>query len=199
MTELIGIREAARRLGVSDTAVHKAIKAGRVTVAGRTPTSNRPLVAWPQVQQDWLANSDTTKRTHVGSKGSPRRAADPEPEVQLATNTQDEQPAVGGDSLPGRAVQGPSLAQSRAVKEAYLARLAKLEFEQKSGKLIDADEVKVRAFKLARNARDALLTMPDRLAPILASSTDVQEIHRLMLEDIERTCQRLADGALTTA
>jgi hypothetical protein len=198
MTELIGIREAARRLGVSDTAVHKAIKAGRVTVAGRTPTSNRPLVAWPQTQDDWLANSDTAKRTHVGSKGSPRRAADPEPAVPLATNTQDEQPAVGGDALPGRAVQGPSLAQSRAVKEAYLARLAKLDFEQKIGKLIEADEVKVRAFKLARNARDALLTMPDRLAPVLASTTDVQEIHRLMIEDIERTCQRLADGALTT-
>ena len=194
--ELIGIREAARRLGVSDTAVHKAIKAGRVTVAGRTPTSNRPLVAWPQTQDDWLANSDQTKRSHVGSRGSPRREADPVPQVQLATSARpdevpDDAPAVG------RTPTGPSYAQSRAIREAYQARLAKLEFEERSGKLIDANEVKVRAFKLARGARDALLTLPDRLAPILASSTDVQEIHRLLLEDIERTCRQIAEEAAT--
>ena len=195
--ELIGIREAARRLGVSDTAVHKAIKAGRVKIAGRTPTSQRPLVAWPQTQDDWLANSDPTKRSHVGSQGSPRRAADPAPAVQLATSSRPDETqeptvtAAASDAPRG----APSYAQSRAVREAYQARLAKLEFEERSGKLIDADQVKVRAFKMARSARDALLTLPDRLAPILASSTDVQEIHRLLLDDIERTCQRIATEA----
>lgn len=199
MSELISIREAARRLGVSDTAVHKAIKAGRVTVAGRTPSSDRPLVEWPQVQGDWLANSDTSKRSHVGSKGSPRRADDPPPQVQLATNTEDDQ-SPPMDAAPSKPLQGgPSLAQSRAVKEAYLARLAKLDYEQKIGKLIEADEVKVRAFKLARNARDAMLTLPDRLAPVLASETDVQAVHRLLLEDIERTCQRIAQDAQKAA
>lgn len=198
--ELIGIREAARRLGVSDTAVHKAIKAGRVQIASRTEKSGRPLVAWPQAQADWLANSDASKRSHVGSKGSPRREADPQPKVKLATSARpdegteaDEQPQVSA------AASGPSYAQSRAVREAYQARLAKLEFEERSGKLIDASEVKVRAFKMARSARDALMTLPDRLAPILASSTDVQEVHKLLLEDIERTCKRIAFEAAAAA
>lgn len=200
MSELIGIREAARRLGVSDTAVHKAIKAGRVTIAARTPTSNRPLVAWPKVQDDWMENSDQAKRSHVGSRGSPKREADPEPEVKLATSGRPdeapEQPTAAASDAPRGA---PSYAQSRAVREAYQARLAKLEFEERSGKLIDADQVKVRAFKMARSARDALLTLPDRLAPILASSTDVQEIHRLLLDDIERTCQRISSEATSAA
>lgn len=196
MAELISIREAARRLGVSDTAVHKAIKAGRVTIAGRTEASQRPLLSWPQAEQDWHANSDGAKRTHVGSRGSPRRAADPEPERPLVVNTRmEEAQPPAQDDAPARVSAAPSYAQSRAVREAYQARLAKLEFEERSGKVIDADQVKVRAFKLARSARDALLTIPDRLAPILASSTDVQEIHRLLLEDIERTCQQLANEA----
>lgn len=191
--ELIGIREAARRLGVSDTAVHKAIKAGRVNIAGRTETSQRPLVAWPQTQDDWLANSDGSKRSHIGSTGSPRRAADPAPEVDLPVSSRPDQgnePDVQQHATTVSAA--PSYAQSRAIREAYQARLSKLEFEEKSGKLIDANEVKVRAFRMARNARDALMTLPDRLAPILASSTDVHEVHKLLLEDIERMCKRIA-------
>lgn len=82
MSELIGVREAARRLGVSDTAVHKAIKKGRVTVAGHTETSGRPLLAWPQVAEDWVGNSDPTKRSHVGPQT--RRA--PPPVVALGVS-----------------------------------------------------------------------------------------------------------------
>lgn len=208
MSELIGIREAARRLGVSDTAVHKAIKAGRVTVAGRTEKSDRPLVAWPQVETDWLANSDSSKRSHVGGTGkSPARekyAGTAKPSVKLPTSDQPDQvetpkATVGGDSLNSGQGTGPSFAQSRAVREAYQARLAKLEYEERSGKLVDAAEVKVRAFKMARSARDALMTLPDRMAPILASSTDVVEVHRLMTEDIERLCRRIADEAAEAA
>lgn len=194
MTELIGIREAARRLGVSDTAVHKAIKAGRVTIAGRTETSQRPLVAWPQIETDWLANSDTQKRSHVGSKGSPRRAADPEPTTKLATSSRpDEAPApeaapVGGDALPGRGT-GPSYAQSRAIREAYQARLAKLEFEQKSGKLVDADEVKITWFKHIKSAQTRIMGVPaackTRVPDLpLAVIATIEAIVREAMEDL---------------
>ena len=207
--ELISVRECARRLGVSDTAVHKARKAGRITVASTTP-EGWPLVAWPQARDDWGANSDATKRTHVGATGtSPARAkyATTPAEVKLPTRAQtlagDIDPADAESPSPGRpaaAVQGPSLAQSKAIREAYLARLAKLEYEEKTGKLVNAEDVKARAFKMAREARDAMLTLPDRLAPILASLTDVQEIHRVMREDIERTCADIAKKAtLATA
>lgn len=200
MSELIGIREAARRLGVSDTAVHKAIKAGRVKVASRNPNNDRPLVAWPEVQRDWLANSDASKRSHVGSTGSPARAKDPPPRVPLATSAApDSAPEQVQDEPAQRTGAAPSYAASRAVREAYQARLARLDFEERSGRLVDADQVKVRAFKMARSARDALMGLPDRLAPILASSTDVQEVHRLLLEDIERTCQRIAQEASQAA
>lgn len=214
--ELIAIREAARRLGVSDTAVRKAITAGRVTVAGRTESSGRPLLAWPQCADDWVGNSDATKRTHYGSQGSPRRAdpvaapaevvlptrgevlglserAAPAPAPAPATA---ENPAPPDDAPIGRpAPSAPSLAQSKAVREAYMARLAKLEYEREIGKLVDADSVRVRAFNAARAARDALQTMPDRLAPLLAGATDVQEVRRLLDDDIAMVCARIADAA----
>lgn len=189
MSELIGIREAARRLGVSDTAVHKAIKAGRVTIAGRTETSNRPLVAWPQVQTDWMANSDTQKRSHVGSKGSPRRAADPAPEVPLAVSSRpDEAPApeVPADAAPAKSA-GPSYAQSRAVREAYQARLAKLEFEQKSGKLVDADEVKVAWFKHIKAAQTRIMGVP------AACKTRVPDLPLVVVATIEAVVREVME------
>lgn len=186
MSELIGIREAARRLGVSDTAVHKAIKAGRVTVAGRTETSQRPLVAWPQTQDDWLANSDGSKRSHVGSTGSPRRAADPVPRVALPVSARpDEAPAQEApmtDAPAGRQ-QGPSYAQSRAIREAYQARLSKLEYEQKSGKLVDADDVKVRWFKMITAAKTRILGIP------AACKTRVADLPLSVVSAIDLVCR----------
>src|SRR6185436_11827767 len=54
---------------------------------------------------------------------------------------------------------GSTYAQSRAVRELYLARLAKIEFEERSGKLISRDEVTVAAFTKARTVRDNLLNI----------------------------------------
>src|SRR5689334_13581977 len=45
---------------------------------------------------------------------------------------------------------GVTYAQSRAVRESYLARLAKIEFENRSGKLVSRDEVAIAAFTKAR-------------------------------------------------
>jgi hypothetical protein len=186
MSELIGIREAARRLGVSDTAVHKAIKAGRVHIASRTEKSGRPLVAWPQTQDDWLANSDAAKRSHVGSRGSPRREADPEPAMKLKTNMQPEevQQAEGIIADGQRVSAAPSYAQSRAIREAYQARLSKLEFEEKSGRLVEIEKVKAEAFKVARMVRDGLLNLPDRISHELAHETDPARAHKLLSDEI---------------
>lgn len=192
MAELIAIRETARRLGVSDTAVQKAIRAGRVFVHSRNPQNNRPLMAWPQVRDDWIANSTAAKRSHVGSRGAPDRA-DERPEVPLVTsNRMDEQ------KVPGEAVSksGPGYAQSRAVREAYMARLAKLEFEERSGKLVEIEKVKASAFKVARTIRDGLLNMPDRVAAELAHETDPVMVHQLLTAEIRTTLEALAQPSL---
>lgn len=200
MSELIGIREAARRLGVSDTAVHKAIKTGRVTVASRTPGSNRPLLAWPQAQSDFIGNSTTAKRSHVGSRGSPVRAADPPPQIPLATSDRmDEQQLPGAVSEPGGSgagVAGPTYAQSRAIREAYQARLSKLEFEARSGRLVEVDKVKADAFKVGRTIRDGLLNLPDRIAHELAHENDPTRIHLRLTAEIRRVLEELKPPAV---
>jgi hypothetical protein len=77
---------------------------------------------------------------------------------------------VKGEAPP--ASNGPDYNVSRAVREAYTARLAKLEYEEKTGKLIDAEKVKTTWFNTLRIVRDRILQIPDRMTAILMAETD---------------------------
>ena len=87
---------------------------------------------------------------------------------------------------------GPSYAQSRAVRELYLARLAKIEFEERSHKLVSRDEVKVAAFSMARTVRDSLLNIPDRIAAMLAAESDPTRVHHILTEELRRALIELS-------
>ena len=52
----------------------------------------------------------------------------------------------------------------------YAARLAKLEFEERTGKLLNADEVKVKHFNLARLLRDRIQQIPRKVAPQIVAA-----------------------------
>jgi hypothetical protein len=88
-----------------------------------------------------------------------------------------------------------SYAGSRAAREGYNARLARLEFEQKSGKLVDADGVRAHLFAIGRRARETMLGVADRLAPVLAGISDPAEIHRLLTEEITRALAELTSSS----
>ena len=88
-------------------------------------------------------------------------------------------------------------AKARAVREHYQARLAKLEFEEKTGTLIRADEVKVAAFNLFRQFRDHLLNLPDRLAAILAAESEAAKVYQILSEEIRKSLNEFADHGAT--
>ena len=88
----------------------------------------------------------------------------------------------------------PSFAQSRAIREAYAARLTRLEFDQRSGKLIDKAELKMKLAKLHMAVRDSLRTIPDRVAPIVAAETDQAKIHAMLLKEIGQALEGLGNA-----
>lgn len=84
-----------------------------------------------------------------------------------------------------------SYAQSKAKREEFQAKLAELDYMKRIGSLGDLDAMGREAFKVARQVRDSLFTMPDRLAPILAAEREVASVHALLLEEITRVCNEL--------
>jgi hypothetical protein len=165
----------AKYRGVSHTAVSKAARTGRITlVNGRVD----PVTA----DRDWKRNSEPVP--HGG---------------QIVG---EDTPAPGRE-VPGKGAQpGPrdpetaTFARSRALRETVKARLANLEYDQKRGKLVDAEEVRSHFYKLARAARDMLHSIPDRLAPRLVGETDSHKIHTMITEEIDRVSAAIADAAV---
>jgi phage terminase Nu1 subunit (DNA packaging protein) len=92
-----------------------------------------------------------------------------------------------------------SYATSRAEKERFNAELARLKFEEQSGKLIDAAEVQDQAFKLGRTVRDQLLSLPDRVAAELAGEDNAFKIHQRLTEEIRRALESFKVEELSVA
>lgn len=85
-------------------------------------------------------------------------------------------------------------AQSRAIKEAYHARLAKLSYEEKSGALVRTDNVKIAWFNILRVMRDRLLNMPDRMAPLLSAETEPKQVRELLDAELRLVLDDAADA-----
>lgn len=103
------------------------------------------------------------------------------------------------EAAAGRASEreGLDLVQERAALAKAQREKLQREAAEAARELIRATEVRAAWFRLTRGARDALLHMPDRIAPILASETDAAEVHALLLAEVERTCHRLAQEPTT--
>lgn len=176
---LISQREYARRRGVSHSAVQRAVKAGRIsTVDGKIDPA--------QADREWRENTDQSKpRNRI--TGSPKQARVPgEPSEPMEFGAADA--SHGGNGA------ATGYAKARAAREVYQAQLAKLDLDRRRGLLVRADEVRVGAFNMARKARDQLIALPERVAPILAATEDPAEVRRILEEEIERICQEIADA-----
>jgi hypothetical protein len=92
-----------------------------------------------------------------------------------------------GGAAPG------GFAQAKTAEMIYRARLRKLEYETRSGKFLQADEVKVTWFKIARQIRDKMLALPSKLAPQLAALGDLKEIRDLLDAEITATLRALQE------
>ena len=95
--------------------------------------------------------------------------------------------------IPGQPGQNGAVdfVTARTMREAFRAKLSKLDYEEKSGKLTDAAKVKNDAFKAGRIVRDELLTIPDRLADVLAAEDDSRQVQQLLREELELILNRL--------
>jgi len=84
--------------------------------------------------------------------------------------------SVRGSRLPANDL---GYSEALRVKENYLALLRKLEYEEKSGSLIDVASVERVVFEMFRSARDAWLGWPTKIAPHVAQALGIDEIDRV--------------------
>jgi len=179
--------------GVSREAVRLAIKSGRLSKSVVYTDKGAPRIADTQLaDKEWVANTDQSapRNSVTGNpkRKSPPAKAKPEPKKTgkepSAAEMEATAAAVDFDAL--------SYADARAKRERYLAALAKLEYDEKSGKLASAEVIRGVIFNTARSARDMFMAVPDRVAPLIVGLTEQHEIHRILTDEVRRICLEVA-------
>ena len=123
----------------------------------------------------------------------PRRTAGSRAEHSRRQPT-DSSTGGGPISVPQGGDLPTLLLKTRIKSEVERARLLEIKAKVEAGKYVDADEVKVAAFNRARIVRDALLSIPDRLAAVLAAETETPKVHALIAAEIRQALEELTGG-----
>jgi hypothetical protein len=150
----ISIRAYARHRGVTDTAVHKAIRAGRIV-----PEADGTIDA-AKADAEWARNSAPPRS---GTQARAPRVAVPEA-AEVGRDT-------GTTALPAG---GASLLQARTVNEVVKAQTNKVRLARLKGELVERSQVVAHVFKLARDERDAWLNWPARVSAQMAATLAVE-------------------------
>ncbi len=164
----ISIREFARREGVSDTLVRKALKLNRLK-AFEDKSIDPALVgsAWRE--------GNATGANPSANSSQPVRSSRPVRTAAPLDVRDDENLAGAADRLiKSGEVEMVDYATALQRKENYLALLRQLEYEQKSGSLVDLETATAILFEEFRAQRDAWLNWPTRVGPILAADLGVE-------------------------
>lgn len=170
---LVTKSEYARSRGCTPAAVTTAIKSGRIKGAVVCKNGKEML-------DSDKANELWSRNTLAQAPASP---TNPPADRDLRAFI---------EGLPEDEI--PDLNWSRARREHYSAERERIEALKGRDEVAVRSEMKAEAFACARAVRDALLSLADRLAPILAATTDARECHRLLTEEHRIALRGLADG-----
>jgi hypothetical protein len=175
---LMKVREYARYRDCSHVSVLKAIKAGRLADSITRDPSGKPLIDQECADQEWPKGTKELFKTPPLEK---TEAKDPLSEIKEVEVQQ-----IAGDS------QKSVFAAARTSREQYLAKLAELEYQQKSGQLVSAEEVKSKWVSIASNVRTKILGIPSKARQRIPELT--HEAHAMLEKIIREALEELSDG-----
>lgn len=163
--------EYARHRGVSREAVRKALRNGRIRA------NANGLIDPAAADAAWSVNT-------VPSLPAADPAAPPEPPAPPEDGTQ----SGVHYSIP----KGMTLVEAMTQKAYLSAQRVKLDLEAAARKLVEVALVEDVAFTAAHNARDRLLSLPDRIGDELATITNATDLKRRLREELRLVCDELA-------
>lgn len=197
---LLNGSELARVLGVSHTAVAKAAKTGRISVAERDE-KGRALYDPDKAVQEWGARTDPAQKREHKKGGRPRKDGTPA-QPRVVPTTAPHHPSrpgpKGGALQTGGGLRGPrppdgdgegktTYNEAAATEKHYKAQLARIEYEERIGALVPIVNVSQEVEREYARVRARLLAIPSKLAPDVALTDDVA------------ACRSLIEAAITDA
>lgn len=180
--EGISLRAYAAHRGVTLKAVQKARDSRRIPVLpnGRVD----PAVA----DAAWDANTDGIQQQRgLSGGGEPKAPTQSALELPAAPTSSSSASEAAAPPAPG------SLAAVQAKRYEYQALEAKLDYEERVGQLVRADEIQKAAHDAGRVTREAVHNVIDRNAAIVAAETDPVKVHKILTDEIDAVFRDLAE------
>jgi hypothetical protein len=179
-------RELARQLGVSETAVRRAEKAGRI--------KREADGSWDpaKVKAAWSDNTDQAQQrpAQSGGRTGKHRALKPVPEAALGAvrDTLRE----NGESV---SAGGMTFIQARTANEVLKAQERRVRLQRMKGELVDRAKAVAQVFRLARDERDAWVNWPARVAAMIAAELEVDphQLHTVLERHVREHLAELAE------
>jgi hypothetical protein len=171
-------RALARHIGVSETAVRRAEKAGRIR---REPDGSWDLA---KVQAAWSSNTDRAqqRRQHGAMKPVPEAAVG----AVRETLRESGEPVSAG---------GMTFMQARTANEVLKAQERRVRLQRMKGELVERAKAVGQVFKLAREERDAWVNWPARVAAMMAAEleVDAHKLHTVLERQVREHLSELAE------
>jgi hypothetical protein len=182
-------RGLARELGVSETAVRRAEKVGRI---GREPDGSWDLA---RVKAAWAGNTNPAQQrvrpdAGDGRRRAARNAVKPVPDAALGAvrETLREQ----GEPVSAGAM---TFIQARTANEVLKAQERRVRLQRMKGELVDRAKAVAQVFRLARDERDAWVNWPARVAAMIAAELEVDphRVHTVLEHHVRDHLAELAE------
>lgn len=174
----ISIRAYGRQRGVSEAAVRKAIRTGRIMPLA--DGSIDPVSA----DRDWQRHTDQSQQRARGK---------PVPNAAIAAV---QETIAAGSQAP--VAGGTTFLQARTANEVLKAQTNKLRLAKLRGELIERKAALAQVHALARSEREAWLNWPARIAALLASDlgVDAGTLARVLEQAVHTHLTELGSVAL---
>lgn len=208
-------REFAESIGVSDTAVRKAITSGKISEACIDRTNpKRPKINAQKALVEWGKNYvpgyTQSEKLEATLEGSQTKVKDPAPEKKQkvkkapAPEQKKEQkriPATGereveelaeGDFDTIVLYKDADLKEAKRVGEIAKAKLAMVELKERKDKLIDKAMVQRELFAHGQAIRSGFQGIPDKWIDNIMACADRHEAHAMLTRAIAEVLELLS-------
>lgn len=216
---LVSFRDFARMKGVSDTAIHKMVRSGRLTEAAIDRTKpKRPRLILEVANNEFITNTNynqqrTTKSGQPNYVRLDATAPAPAPVKGYASLRDPEKAArfaklIGAEDIePSGKVHLPENAeidfdvnsdpvdiyQAKMQEAIFKAIKIRLEVLKTRGDLVDKEEVNMELAGLGGRLRNALLAIPDQIVADVYASVDKFQARETMYAAIEAVLLKFSE------
>lgn len=168
--EFVNISEYSRHRGVSDPAVHKAIKEGKI-VEGVVTIKGKRLIDWKKADEEWDRHRNPARPRETRADKAAKAA---------------------GQELSKASEGGASYADIKRMKELQLVKKLDLENKKKEGTLVLKDAVYRAFYDYGQEMRIRLEAIPDQVIDNVLASNNRHDARNILVEAIEEALTMLS-------